>query len=251
MSSKLVLAIRKAVDKIGQDQVFIFTGQVIDVDNASSGTIRVQQITGKVSTDIQPVDQNYSFNSQYQQPINDTNDLLNTQAAPLVFDCYLQPETGDFMYVIPIVGSYVTVCHTTFQDPFIIGFQDVSFLSNSIGSTSYTMDVFGQTFSSNNTNIGLNNTSVSIGIDSGSNILINDKVDIKSTNSAEITMDSKLSIKNNSASLVDLLTDIKTCLNDISNAVIPTTIPTTLSALNPDIISQISNISTSISNLLE
>lgn len=264
MGRNIVEAIQRCMNKTGEDKVFIFTGQVTDNSNAMvDGTVQVQQVTSKIAANIQPQDDLYSYNQQDNGMSFDTT--LQNQAGALVFTCYLQAEVGDYMFSIPVVNSYVTVCHTTFQDPFIISFQDVNYFSNAVSTTSQNMDANGHTFSSTNTFVNINPSIIDLSVDSGASLKLDtnvdlktssnaelkmdSKIDLKSQNAAEITLDTLISIKNNTTSLVTLMTDIKTALQDVAG----TTIPSgggVIGTLTPDLLIQITNISTGISNLL-
>ena len=139
MSSKLVNAIRSAVGEIQNDRVFIFTGKVVDISDASvDGTIQVQQINGKVASSILQKDPEYSFNQQGANVDYQTN-LINQQAGPLVFTVDLQPSPGGFFYVVPTINSYVTVAYSTFQNPFVISFQDASYMVQQVGDNTQLM----------------------------------------------------------------------------------------------------------------
>lgn len=259
MSSKLVNAIRSAVGKVTEDIIYIFTGEVVDNSNAMiDGTIEVIQISGKVSSTIANKNALYSYNQQTAGDIN--NNLLNGQAGPLTFTVDLQAQIGDTLFVVPVIGSYVTCIRSTYQNPFVISFQDAQFFSNAIGDTTYIMDAAGQTFSAANAMnlsidsgsiISLNGTVINLSVPDGASLNLDTKFNVLAHNGAEIMGDTKLTIKTTSASLKDLLTDVKTCLNDMANATIPTSSPTTLGTLNPDILVQVTNISTLINALLE
>lgn len=138
--SKLVNAIKQAAGVIGNDNVFIFLGEVVDNSLAiSDGIISVAQITGKVVSSAD-VDLNYSTNQQkLDQPTQKQN--LNNQAGPLVFDnVELQSMPGDTFFIIPKVGSYVRVCYTKYQTPFVIQIQDSDYQHNSVGDTMVNID---------------------------------------------------------------------------------------------------------------
>lgn len=244
--SRLTDAIKKCVEKTGEDIVYIFTGKVIDNSDAMiNGTVQVQQITSKISSDIQEQDTLYSFNQQNSG--TNFNEVLQNQAGPLIFTCYLQPEIGDYQFVIPVNNSYVTVCHTSFQDAFILGFQDIQYFSNSIMSTSQIMDSKGHTFSSNDTFINISNDIV-LSVNDGSNLKLDTKVDLKSSNGAEIKMDTLISIKNSTTSMLNLMNVVVSALQDIATTTCAN--GTQIGVITPDLLIQITNLQTDINNLL-
>lgn len=241
--SRLTDAIKKCVGKTGEDKVFIFTGKVVDNSQATvDGTVQVQQVNSTIITSIQNQDTTYSYNQQEDGTTN--NLLLENQAGPLIFTCYIQPEVGDYQFVIPINGSYVTVCHTTFQDAFIIGFQDVSYFSNAIQKTSYIMDSDGQTMATDGTQINITSTNISSSVNDGASLSLDTAVDIKAKNGAEIAMDTMLSIKNSS-------TDLKTILSNMNSAISQiATLVEGLTAPNPSLDALIVQVTVDINNLL-
>lgn len=241
--SRLTEAIKKCVDKRGVDKVFIFTGKVVDNSQATvNGTVQVQQLNSTIVTSVQEQDTTYSYNQQSDGTTN--NDLLQNQAGPLVFTCYIQPEVGDYQFVVPVNNSYVTVCHTTFQDAFIISFQDVQYFSNAIQTTSYIMDSDGQTMATDGTQLNVTSTNIGLSVNNGANLSLDTTIDIKSKNGAEIVMDTMLSIKNSS-------TDLKTILSNMNSAVSQlATIVETLTAPNPALDALIAEITVDINNLL-
>ncbi len=321
-NSKLVRAIQAAVGRIGEDKFFVFTGIVTDNSNALiDNTIEVQQINGLISSEIQTIDPDFTYNQQIPSTSKDEiNSQLNAQAGGLIFTVDLQPAPGDWNYFIPSVNSHVIVGYTTFQNPFLISCNDVDFSSShQTGNKSNTsiiqnntgspLSAVGITINTDNapdtssspatSNITMqpgNNTIQSIptigsygvtptydatitqtpdshilnvktpdgttthtqtatdfnfSVNEGASLKLDTKIDINTKNGAEIKADTLITIKNTITDLNTVLQYIVTTLNEMAVATIPTTAPTTLAELNPDILVQITNLTTGLSNLLE
>jgi hypothetical protein len=109
---------------------------------------------------------------------------------------------SDGFIIIPEIGSQVTVLTSKYQQAFIIQYSDASAIN----------------IISDKTQINLG-TQINLSIDDGSIVTLTEKFDIKSKNGAEISGDTKITIKNNSANLKDINSDIRQNISDLSNYV--------------------------------
>lgn len=286
MGKRLVQAIKQAAGQLGRDEVQIFLGVVIDNSVASTeGSITVQVISGKNISIFTNINSDYLVDNLGQTQVisdQDANEQLNLQAGGTNYlNVELQAQPGDWHFQIPSLGSYVRVCSTKFQTPFVLQYQDIDSTWSSIGQTSLqtnsgghiisasgsqiqttpTGNTFTVSTSDNNTNITQTNNSVGITINEGATVNLDTKFDVKANNGAEIVGDTKISIKNNSQNLATLLSQLCSQLNTLTTALSvltvtcassgsPSSPPLNASAISA-VGSQISTISSNLSNLLE
>lgn len=232
---KLVDLIRRIAGKNDEDSIKIFTGIVLDNSDAfTKGTITVQEITGKVYTDLEPYTQDYNPNA-------DNYNSGVTERTPMIHDdVELQPLPGDYNFVIPSINSYVRVCYSKYNAPFVMQMEDVDSIHNATrdGVVIISMDKDQYSITASQSIISLNNTSNSLSVGSNTNytlitqqnnqidfkvnngieVLLDTKFDAKTPSGAELTLDTLITIKNNTTSLLEILQDFITNLNSGSNS---------------------------------
>lgn len=246
--SPLVQAIKQCVGNIANDSVHIFLGMVTDNSLAiSDGTISVQQMSGKNITNIQTKDMNYSFNQQSNDAQTAT-DAVNSYNGPLIFDAVeLQASIGDAYFVIPKIGSHVRIAYSKYQPPFVLQIQDIQSSINSITDDSdnfTTLDQSASTYQINSNNvlttfdnlgvyISTNNAKsefiledygtsddpdspggVKLSVNNGATVFTQTdmNMDLSVKSGAEITLDTLVTIKNQSDSLGSIMQDLLTAI---------------------------------------
>lgn len=274
---RLIQALKKASNQIQNDYVQVFTGIVTSNVNAfNDGTVDVQQIDGKIVSNILPLTNDSEwrkYNNEQDIKTDDAENFhANTGGPKIWLNVDLQAMPGDYEFAVPKEGTYVKVAFSTYQQPFILQMQDIDYYSSyrfdsdvgeisdqtgltlSASASSINISTNGNTLFSG---VGLNyttifNTQEKIGFEvaDGAKQALTDTFILNGKDGAILSGGSKLSLKNNTTNLVDLLTEIKTALQDIAGIVVPPT-GGSLSGLAPDLLVRITNIATDISNLLE
>lgn len=210
--SKLTDAIKLAAGTSMFDDVIIFTGQVIDTQYAySDGVISVKQITGQVASEVEQVDPKLSIN---QKTNYDLTKLVNESLGDVIFEnVSLQASPGEAMFMIPAIGSHVTVCYSKYQDPFILTVQDITSLINYIGETYIIQNQTNVAVGYKNNYLISTTDLIELDADSGK------KINLIVNSGSSIILNDKILIQNASTTLKIILTNLNSQLLNTVNLV--------------------------------
>lgn len=198
----IVDAIKMAAGVYKNDTVSIYTGQVVDISLADSdGIISVNDITSQVTNEIE-YDSSTTINQKTSTTIKEISDT--TYDKTIRHNVRLQSMPGDFGYIVPSLGSYVTVLYSRYQDAIVIGYQDVDLCNYTVGKST----------------VRLISDNILLDYEEKSQIYIGEFVRLIAKDNAEIVITDKVSIKNTQTdvSLYNVLSD---CMSLLSVAASP------------------------------
>lgn len=274
MSQQLVDVIKMAAGTYRNDNVNYYVGIVMPQDDGTAYdednlTITVQIISSKSVTNM-PSDNTYQNNLSVTTTQAQQNTAVDQMLSPLIMsNVQLMCGVDDGVLMVPVIGSQVVVMTSTYQNAFVVQYSNVDLISNSfntryecnvglVGGPSFTDVTMSDTIAmkaynadaSAQSEIDITQTNISLAVTSGASAILDTKFDLLSKNGVEIKADTKISIKNTSADLNTILTNIKTALQDINSVVIPSG-GGAIATLAPDLLVKITSITTDLTNLME